>query len=34
MKSLVGEAMPEIPFKLAEKIAKFTQCDIRKFMLV
>ena len=34
MKSLVGEAMPEIPFKLAEKIAKFTQCDVRKFMLV
>ena len=34
MKSLIGETMPELSYKLIEKIANFTQCDIRKFMLL
>jgi hypothetical protein len=34
MKSLIGETMPTVTYKLIEKIANFTQCDIRKFMLV
>ena len=34
MRSLIGEAMPAIAENLIEKIARFTQCDIRKFMLI
>jgi hypothetical protein len=34
MRSLIGEAMPAIADSLIEKIARFTQCDIRKFMLI
>jgi len=34
MKSLIGETMPEVSYKLIEKIANFTQCDIRKFMVL
>ena len=34
MRSLIGEAMPAIACGLIEKIARFTQCDIRKFMLI
>ena len=34
MRSLIGEAMPSIPANLIDKIARFTQCDIRKFMLI
>jgi DNA polymerase III delta prime subunit len=34
MRSLIGEAMPAVADHLIEKIARFTQCDIRKFMLI
>jgi hypothetical protein len=34
MKSLIGETMPNISFHLTEKIAQFTQYDLRKFMLM
>jgi hypothetical protein len=34
MKSLIGETMKNIPFSLTEKIARFTQYDLRKFMLI